>query len=398
MDQVEFQALDMEAPFFPRSLLPMTPVWPRLRLRSSRASVWWSRFRGSQCIGVAGGRHGIAFALEAAGVGKGNRVLLPAYHCASMVEPALWLGANVSFYHLHRDLAANVEDLKRRLEEGAEAVILTHYFGFPQAADAIRKRCEEQGAILIEDCAHALFGNCGNGLPGSVGHLSVASTRKFCPGRDGGMVCRNGVGSATWPALRASGTRKELRVLYRVVAEMLGHRFRREGRQERSAPCPDSQTSGNNANLREAPAELDVRHQGSALRWFSPSEAGSRMTLTANALFRFADIDRIAAARRGNYRFMLERCSVLGRATPLYPDLPDGVVPYAFPLFLRYPAEDFRQLKYRGVPIWRWDELAVSDCEVSQSYRHALIQLPCHENLRPGDREWIAGSLREVLL
>ena len=68
-----------------------------------------------------------------------------------------------------------------------------------------------------------------------------------------------------------------------------------------------------------------------------------------------------------------------------------------FPLVLDHPAEDFRRLKYRGVPIWRWDELAVSDCEVTQAYRRSLLQLPCHEDLRLEERTWLAEALRAVL-
>jgi hypothetical protein len=121
------------------------------------------------------------------------------------------------------------------------------------------------------------------------------------------------------------------------------------------------------------------------------------MTALSKFLFEFADWDRIARARRQNYQALLEASRRLHRAGPLYAELPEGVVPYAFPLVLEEPGRDFRRLKLRRVPIWRWDELAVSDCAVSASYRTSLIQLPCHENLGKRGIDWIAGVLSEIL-
>jgi hypothetical protein len=173
---------------------------------------------------------------------------------------------------------------------------------------------------------------------------------------------------------------------------MLGHLRRR---LQSLPPRPlhsTADTSGSpdsGSGVREAPA--------AQWRWFSPSEEGVGMTAIAGQLFRLSDSERIGAARRANYQFLVDSCAKFGRAASLYPRLPAGVVPYAFPLVLRHPDNDFRKLKYLGIPIWRWDELAVSDCEVSRSHRTSLLQLPCHENLRQDDLNWITGVLGEVL-
>ena len=81
---VEFQGTDAEAHLFPRAGIAMTP-W---RIRAGWVddeATHYTRFSGKDCVGVSAGRYAIAFALMAAGVKGSERVLLPAYHCGSMV-------------------------------------------------------------------------------------------------------------------------------------------------------------------------------------------------------------------------------------------------------------------------------------------------------------------------
>lgn len=392
--EVFFQELDPGAGLFPRSRFEMTPVWFG-HGAGVRGRGRYSRFLGPRCRSVAAGRYAIGLAMKGAGVGPGDRVLLPAYHCGSMVEPALWLGAEVDFYHLRGDLQVDLGDLTARLKKGAKAVLATRYFGFPEGLSGVRPLCDEHGAVLIEDCAHSLAGDGSDDPPGWVGHFAVGSTWKFCPGPDGGVVCSN-AGPVNWPAMARPGLGRQARALYRVVERAVRHVCRGSG--DPGGETPDVMRV---EGVETPPMARDSGESqagvGRSLRWFDAADARVDMTWVAKAAFRLVDFRRMAAVRRENYRLLLERCSALGRARPLYGDLAEGVVPYAFPVLLHHPAEDFRRLKYRGMPIWRWDELAASDCAVSQSYRHSLLQLPCHEDLRPADREWMAETLAAVL-
>ena len=143
--------VDAEAHLFPRSRIAMTP-W-RVRMgRVVSGAARYTRFSGKDCVGLAAGRYAIAFALMAAGVKRNERVLLPAYHCGSMVEPAVWLGADVEFYRLENDLSLDREHLEGLLQRGAKAVVATRYFGFPLGMDGVRELCDRYGAVLVEDC------------------------------------------------------------------------------------------------------------------------------------------------------------------------------------------------------------------------------------------------------
>ena len=386
--------VDAEAHLFPRSRIAMTP-W-RVRMgRVVSGAARYTRFSGKDCVGLAAGRYAIAFALMAAGVKRNERVLLPAYHCGSMVEPAVWLGADVEFYRLENDLSLDREHLEGLLQRGAKAVVATRYFGFPLGMDGVRELCARYGAVLVEDCAHALYGGGEDSPPGYVGDFAVASTWKFCPGPDGGLVCSN-AGPVVWPRVQRPDVGRQLRAVYRVVERALSHVFSGVRKGPRQT-VDEHSTEALSAKPLDQAAGPPGEEGAGGMRWFDAKEAGLGSTLMARVMFRRIDFRRSATARRDNYRFLLDRCSELGRARPLYGELPEGVIPYVFPLVLDHPAEDFRRLKYRGVPIWRWDELAVSDCEVTQAYRRSLLQLPCHEDLRLEERTWLAEALRAVL-
>ena len=68
-----------------------------------------------------------------------------------------------------------------------------------------------------------------------------------------------------------------------------------------------------------------------------------------------------------------------------------------FPLLLDEGEADFYRLKQLGMPIWRWDDMAVSECEVASRYRKRLIHLPCHQALGDSEMNWMTLALRTVL-
>ena len=68
------------------------------------------------------------------------------------------------------------------------AMIVVHYFGLPQPMTAIRRFCDEHRIALIEDCAHALFGQTDDQPIGSTGDYAIASLAKFLPTTDGGCL------------------------------------------------------------------------------------------------------------------------------------------------------------------------------------------------------------------
>jgi dTDP-4-amino-4,6-dideoxygalactose transaminase len=392
--KVKFHPINDKAAQFPKPIVPVLPVLSTDVLFGDGAQCYRSRFFDSDVLPVRRGRVGIAMALQALGVSSGNAVLAPAYHCRSMIEPLLWSGAMVCFYKLKPNLEIDLEDVKRKLDRSTKALLLVHFFGFPQPLALVRALCDERGIALIEDCAHAFFGESEGYLLGSVGDFAVASMPKFFPTVDGGMLCS---ASRITSHLHSSNLFGQVRAAYEMVE--LARRYDRLSVLGSVVGTASAVWQGLRFRKSMTPAapRLAVPPVGESMQCFNPEELSLRPTLASRLTMRWSGKIKNAERRRANYHYLSEKLSGLQRADLVFPVLPKGVVPYMFPLVLKVPARDFTPLKQRRIPIWRWEETAYSDCLVSQDYRMRLLQIPCHQGLRQSELDWMIAQLWEVL-
>ncbi len=167
--------------------------------------------------------------LQAKNVGPGSTVLLPAYigwsarEGSGVLDPIQSLGATAQFYRVTRNLAIDVDDLRRRLNKYAPSVLmLIHYFGWPDDnATEIAAMVAAAGVPLVEDAAHAWLSDAVGGSCGRLGEATIYSTHKLLPCTDGGELIAN----STFPpnefrrAFAASDpTRRSPRLDYDVTA------------------------------------------------------------------------------------------------------------------------------------------------------------------------------------
>jgi dTDP-4-amino-4,6-dideoxygalactose transaminase len=335
----------------------------------------------------------LALALERLGIGRGAKVLLPAYHCTALVEPVVRAGAVPVFYRVRRDLSIDLADVAVRAD-GARALLAVHYFGFPQEMATLRRFCDARGLLLIEDCAHAFFGLFGGRPVGTTGDVAIASSWKFFPVQEGGcLVARDPGGRLRRPGMKyeaksmlnaferawAAGRLPMVRAL---LAPLFGLKnlLRDLGkRRAGAAPAPSGEVPTGSP-------EFDESWRGRRASWFT------RFVLAA------ADQARIASHRRRNYALLLDGFRGLPHTTILFPSLPEGVVPYVFPLLV----EDdrvFPALKRRGVPIVRFGEFLWErvDDPVAAEYSRKVLQFPCHQELTRRELDWIVAEVRDAV-
>jgi perosamine synthetase len=110
-----------------------------------------------------------------------------------------------------------------------------------------------------------------------------------------------------------------------------------------------------------------------------------------------SSIDGNVTRRQANYRRWLKALADVPNCHALYPELPDHCAPYMFPLYVDFPMPHFYWLKQMGVPVWRWDEMAVSTCPVARDYRLHLLHLPCHQSLSDDELNWIVAATQKTL-
>lgn len=344
-------------------------------------------------------RVAIGAALDAAGARPGDRVLVPSYHCPSMVDPLLDRSLRPVFYAVRPDASIDIVDLERRLRERPRAVIATHYFGFPQHLAELRALCDRQGVILIEDCAHAFFGAFPGAAVATVGDFSAVSLWKFFPVPDGGAVvsARHGLGSLKIPR---SGLSANLRLCFDTLQYAAEH-----GR----------------LGVAALPVRAALWAKDTLWRWLrprSPHDAGRpaqpvppsplRVPMVGMAgvavwLVRRSSSDRIVARRRANYLRMASAWADLPGCHLLHPELPPGVVPQVVPLYVDEAERIFDRLASRGVPMIRFGrelapEMDGSEFPVTLDLSGHVLQFVCHQDLTDREVDFITKEVSAALL
>jgi dTDP-4-amino-4,6-dideoxygalactose transaminase len=316
-----------------------------------------------------------------------------------MIAPVRLVGARAVFYRVKADAQADFLDLGAKVGPCTRALILTHFFGFPQDLEHARTFCDEHQLILIEDCAHAFFGDW-RGMPvGSVGDYAIASSMKFFPVFDGGVLAaKNSDLSAV--RLRQPSFPFELKALSNVIERALQYDrlvavdaiFRLALKFKDKVWHLLKRRSQKIAEARYSP--------GSSEGGFTldPEWLDVRMSWISRTILRFSNYQGIARGRRANYQYLLEHLGKVQGMHPMHPELPAGTVPLNFPVLVDQPATLFPTLKRAGVPIWRFgefldDEVTEEVCANSCHLSRHVFQFPCHSELRPAELSWMVDTI-----
>lgn len=355
---------------------------------------------------VTSGRVAIALALRELGVGPGDRVLLPAYHSASMVPPVLWRGATPQFYRVGADARADLDDIAARIGAHTRVLVVTHFFGFPQPLVELRALCDARGIALLEDCAHAFIGEYQGRPLGAWGDYAAASTMKFLPLYDGGALV-SARRTLDGVALRPAGVGFELKAALNALER--GFDFGRLGalnavlwlplRAGAVAAKLLKRRRGSTAQL--APASSDSGYD------FDPHWVDKRASLFSRSVLRLSSPTLVAARRRANYRRLAEALAGLPGVRPLHAQLPEGVCPWVFPLVAQDPDRLAARLLEAGVPLtrfgrplWSGDEGDLEDgriCANAAWLSRHVLGLPCHQELREEEFGWLAATAQRVI-
>ena len=382
----------------------MTDATPRPRLAVlNRETFTGARDSSTPCLlnhavhqFTQSGRASILLALEVLGVGPGDSVMMPSYHCPTMIAPVIEVGAKVVFYPITGTGFPDIARLDALAPKGLRAILAAHYFGLPHDMEPIRRWCDERGVALIEDCAHALFGMAGSRAVGAWGDLSIASLTKFLPVSEGGSLLLNRPGERP-PPLSAPGLRAQLKAAYDIVHTATNHgrlgllrpltggvaaiQRMHKGKAVQAAKSADVSLAG-----AEESVDLGKPHQAltGASRWMSEHVPRAR----------------IVERRRANYAFFAAALADRPRMRALRPSLPAQCAPYVFPLWVEEPDPGYLALRRARYPVSRWDWLWPEADQIAGDQgplwsRH-ILQLACHQDLREDELHWMVETLGEV--
>ena len=125
-----------------------------------------------------------------------DTILMPGYigesakEGSGVFDPIRHTGVKYQFYKINEDLSADYNDILEKLEnKDVKAVLLIHYFGFPQEClFNLAEICKSKGVILIEDCAHTFSTMVEGKEIGSIGDFALFSIHKLLTTENGGML------------------------------------------------------------------------------------------------------------------------------------------------------------------------------------------------------------------
>ncbi len=385
-----------------RPLIPLAPILSASSFRRAAGARVHTVLDAGEYRLVTSGRVAIALALREIGIQPGDSVLVPAYHSGSMIPPVLWRGATPVFYRLHANAAVDLGDLADKIGPATRAVMVTHYFGFPQDMAPIRALCDARGLSLIEDCAHCFIGEHGGRPVGAWGDYAIASSMKFLPIYEGGALV-SARHSLDKVVLRSAGSGFEAKVALNSLERGFAYGRLPAVRLALALPLrAKGALWGLFKRRHSGPAPALAPDSSDSSFNFDPAWVDKRSSLFARAMLKLAAPGRIQALRRSHYARLEAAVQGLPGVRPLHPHLPDGACPWVFPLLVDNPEPLFARLKALGVPLTRfgtpqWNGVDAGTCANSALLARHVLALPCHQELTEQEIAWLTMRLREAL-
>ena len=134
----------------------------------------------THCVGVGNGTDSLEIILEAAGIGAGDEVIVPAMTFAATSEAVLRVGATPIIADVGNDLVLDDDEVRARLTERTRAIIPVHLYGFPVDVEGLASAIGRPGVLIVEDAAQAHGATLRGRMVGSLGH---AASFSFYPGK-----------------------------------------------------------------------------------------------------------------------------------------------------------------------------------------------------------------------
>lgn len=146
---------------------------------------------GRSCVAVNSGTSALHLGLLAAGVGKGDEVIVPSFTFAATANAVALTGATPVFADIHPgSYCLDPASVEATVTDRTVGVMPVHLYGHPANMTALQHIADRHGLQIFEDAAQAHGASLG-GVPvgafGSFAAFSLYPTKNMTSG-EGGMV------------------------------------------------------------------------------------------------------------------------------------------------------------------------------------------------------------------
>ncbi len=132
--------------------------------------------------------------LKALGIGPGDEVIVPDFSFIATASAVALTGGRPVFADIDLDTyTLSLEEIENKVSRRTKALIVVHLYGHPADMDPIMRLAEENGLLVIEDCAQshgATYKGVKVGGIGTGSAFSFYATKNLTMG-EGGAVATN---------------------------------------------------------------------------------------------------------------------------------------------------------------------------------------------------------------
>ena len=333
---------------------------------------------------------------------QGDEILVPAYHCNTLVDPIIQFGLSVVFYNIHQDCRTDFEDLKSKINVKTKAIVMIHYFGYPQAVAPFLELTKQHGLYMIEDCAHVLDGES-DGIPlGSNGDISIFSWRKFLPIQDGGLLVVNNPKFSTELLEENNSQSTQTKVAINLLEQLLVNYV--PGCRKLIIHVFTMLSSGYKAISRlgeSSPQILPASYDSSS---FQIGTVNQGMSKASRYLLKRINLTSIKDKRHFNTAYLLDTINkgTLPGVIPFFKKFPPGIFPWVVPILVPGRKNFHVLLRSRGVPAFTWGgvihpSLDLHNYPDGKFLYDNLILLPIHQSMNEKNLNCMITTMKALL-
>ncbi|MCK5673426.1 MAG: DegT/DnrJ/EryC1/StrS family aminotransferase [Spirochaetales bacterium] len=191
--------------------------WLTTGVEAKNFEMEFAAYTGStNALAVNSATSGLHLALEALGVGPGDKVITSPYTFTSTAEVIRYLGADPVFADIDpRTFNISPVETAKLLENDPtiKGIIPVHIGGFPCDMKALLELKEKYGIFILEDAAHSFPVKYNGKLLGSIGDAGVFSfyaTKTITTGEGGMIITNNSTLAKRMSVMRLHGIDREV--------------------------------------------------------------------------------------------------------------------------------------------------------------------------------------------
>lgn len=160
-------------------------------------SEFSKKYNNYNAISFVNGTATMHAALEAAGIGPGDEVIVPPLTMASTTFAVLQANASPVFADIDPDtFQIDPEDIARKITPDTKAIITVAIYGGSPKLDKIKSICDANQLFLLEDnaeCFGATYKNIPVGCYGDAASFSFQSSKHLTSGEGGILLVQNDI-------------------------------------------------------------------------------------------------------------------------------------------------------------------------------------------------------------